>query len=360
MLAPFCSARLPKLPMLPVLVGVSALAFAACTFDPAPRTGGLTNTTGNASGAAGTTGAGGSSTYFGAGGNTLPSTGSGGTSMFGGGGPGDTVPIPAGYTNVDVGAFKVGAEIPANGGTTMIDSPQTGCYQVTGVMRDFHGFNEAGGHPDFEHYSGNAATTGLVSATLGTDRKPVYTSKCELATVPLGTTTADCPYGPETTTKADYDEWYRTTDGVNVAFSIDFIFEPNGTTTTFESEKFFPLDGVPGAFGNSGADDDGVQHDFGFTTELHTKFKYGGGEKFTFTGDDDLWVFINANLALDLGGLHPMLSGTVDMDAMAAQLGITKGNVYNIELFHAERHTSASHFRVDTNFVFVDCGTLIP
>jgi hypothetical protein len=29
-------------------------------------------------------------------------------------------------------------------------------------------------------------------------------------------------------------------------------------------------------------------------------------------------------------------------------------------LFHAERHTNASNFRVDTNLAFVDCGTIPP
>jgi len=37
-----------------------------------------------------------------------------------------------------------------------------------------------------------------------------------------------------------------------------------------------------------------------------------------------------------------------------------KGGTYDLELFHAERHTNASNFRVDTNFVFVDCGVVIP
>jgi fibro-slime domain-containing protein len=44
----------------------------------------------------------------------------------------------------------------------------------------------------------------------------------------------------------------------------------------------------------------------------------------------------------------------------AERLGITPGNDYPIELFHAERHTDESNFRIDTNLTFIDCGIVVP
>ena len=71
-------------------------------------------------------------------------------------------------------------------------------------------------------------------------------------------------------------------------------------------------------------------------------------------------MFINNQLAVDLGGLHPKGSTSVALDASANELGIVKGNVYSLDLFHAERHTPESTFRIDTNLSFVDCGADIP
>jgi len=274
----------------------------------------------------------------------------------GAGGGGVVTPPPTGFTPADTGGYKLGGPVtsdpPAGSGQG------SSCEALLAVVRDFRGANEPGGHPDFESFRGNDATTGLVAAMLGADRKPVYASMCEAGVGGGGrgngnrTQGGPCPFGQMTTSQAAFDQWYRYTEGVNKPYQLYLQFQSSGGVSTFASSQFFPLDGAGWASA-------GAEHNFGFTTELHTTFKYAGGETFQFTGDDDLWVFINNKLALDLGGLHPKVSGTINLDQAAAALGITKGGTYSMDLFHAERHTTASNFRVDTNFAFVDCGTII-
>lgn len=196
------------------------------------------------------------------------------------------------------------------------------------LMAQVRDFKQA--HPDFESFIGQGAYTGLVEVMLGEDHKPVYAH--------TGAT-------PQTTGRENFDEWYRDVPGVNETFDELIQFEERGTGLfVYENTEFFPLDDR--GFGN-----EGNAHNYHFTTEIHTRFTYSGGENFTFEGDDDLWIFVNGRLALDLGGLHGPLRDTVDFDAMADELEIEPGQTYAMDIFHAERHTSLSNFRIETSIL---------
>ena len=210
---------------------------------------------------------------------------------------------------------------PGDGGTCK--------RELRAIVRDFRSGVQDGQpiHPDFEGKV--AADPGIVAPLLGPDQKPVYAGGTQ------GTTT----------TKENFDQWYRDVPGVNIPFekSIPLTADPTRAGVwVFDSDAFYPLGNDEG-FGNQY-----LEHNQDFTTEIHIRFPYKGGEVFTFRGDDDLFLFVNGRLALDLGGVHSALSATVDMDARAAELGIQIGQTYPMDIFQADRHCCQSTFHLET------------
>ena len=255
----------------------------------------------------------------------------------------------AGAPAIDTGVAGSGSQNIDTTPGEMADAGD-GCGSTLDVT--YRDFSEA--HPDFEMpFSGDVVRRGLIEVALGADSKPVFKESIghpPLSGSPTAINTDWTPAQPVIGSAATFKQWYNTAAGVNQEFPKKLKL----TETTagsgvygYDNSAFFPLAPTEG-FGITPKGND-LGMNFLFTTEIHVFFTYTAAQKFTFRGDDDLWIFVNGKLALDLGSMHGPEEGTIDFDAQAAPLGISPGGTYAMDIFHAERHTRGSNFKVTTN-----------
>jgi len=237
--------------------------------------------------------------------------------------------------------FTTSVGTGGNGGS----GPEQCLNTLTMRVRDFSQANADFQWSDDPNFS---LLVGVRSGILATDLvkqpdgsfKPVYIAGGDVS--PTGPT-----YAPFTGA-ADFDTRYRDTPGVNFETNVQIPLTVNGTTLVYDDADFHPIDATFG-FGSEGFELNGIPKNWHFTTEARVAFRYKGGEVFTFRGDDDIWVFINHKLTIDLGGLHGPEQGSVDLDQRASELGLMMGGVYDLQVFHAERNYSGSNYRLETS-----------
>jgi len=267
---------------------------------------------------------------------------------------------------------------------------------LTGTVRDFREWDDNGGHLDFESRpaSGFGMYMEIVKDTLGEDGLPQFRSVGRKvhgqATNGMGEAIiGEKPYiqqqsgdtppvlaSPGGEDQGDgfgaddhegkyqqgavfsedtFNQWFRDVPGVNLtsSFPITLVREPGSNLYVFDDKDvshfqarggFFPINGE--LYGNS----PGESKNFHFTMHLSTDFLYkkGAEQIFRFIGDDDVWVFVDGNLVIDLGGIHSAEDMVIEMDRLTT---LEHGKMYTLDFFFAERHRTQSNFRIETNLV---------
>ncbi|ADO70023.1 DUF4215 domain-containing protein [Stigmatella aurantiaca] len=217
-----------------------------------------------------------------------------------------------------------------------IESDPPAFVEIPVVYRDFIGNDQthAQKHADFENKNGSEK--GLVKADL-VNNKPAY------AKTTGGSTT--------TNGEALFNQWYKDSSRSKTEVStLRLTRQGTSSSYVFDNPDFFPLDNK-GWVATGEEPRRNNNHNFSFTSEARYWFEYKGTEVLSFRGDDDVWVFINKKLAVDLGGVHGAENGSVDLTLPAGttvntKYSMNKGGIYEAVVFQAERHTTASSYKL--------------
>lgn len=184
------------------------------------------------------------------------------------------------------------------------------------------------GKPDYNKYTnGKIVRQGIVASALGTDGYPKLNGWGEsqsLAYLFDKTNIQDVKKVYSSCNYLFYDEdGYYTYDSAKHFATIAGNTNNNFTVLKEAGSGFFPFTSIE----NKGLDKDNtngdslgstnINHYFGLT--MSTDFIQTKDGKindkdmvFEFSGDDDVWVFIDGKLVLDIGGIHGTVSGSIN------------------------------------------------
>lgn len=99
---------------------------------------------------------------------------------------------------------------------------------------------------------------------------------------------------------------------------------------------------------------------YNLTLEGHAQFIFYEDDNlfFNFTGDDDVYLYINGIRVLDMGGGHAISKCGIKLNDVKELCGLKDGQVYDFDFYYMERHGTAANFGIDTNIKIVDPSML--
>lgn len=168
---------------------------------------------------------------------------------------------------------------------------------------------------------------------------------------------------------------YDTVSGAIYNSQTDHVTTREGTTyvrgNRQAENRFDPISGK--YFGNNGnkylevvdPNQTDITHyynstNYNLTLEGHAQFIFYEDDNlfFNFTGDDDVYLYINGFRVLDMGGGHAISKCGIKLNDVKALCDLKDGQVYDFDFYYMERHGTAANFGIDTNIKIVDPSML--
>ena len=94
-----------------------------------------------------------------------------------------------------------------------------------------------------------------------------------------------------------------------------------------------------------------IGRDYNFSMEGHGQFVFNTEDNlyFTFEGDDDVYLFINNKMVMDIGAAHSITKSTFNLNDYIKECGLKDGEMYDFDFYYMERHSYGSNIRIETN-----------
>jgi len=198
-------------------------------------------------------------------------------------------------------------------------------FMLRAIIRDFT--------PSHEHFnSSSLIDKESISSTLDEDKKPSLESD-------------------SSQDKYLFSQWFRTMNNVNSEIPIDLIFEPIYSVKDvyfYSNSNYFPIDHQ--GFGNWRR----TGHNYHFTTEIKTKFEYTKGTYFSISGGDNIFVYINKKLAIELKGSRLQFATIEFGDEIETYFNLEIGEKYELYIFQAKRLITPSIFKIETSLALTN------